>query len=53
VTDDRTIYNGLSKLPAASILKWSNGDLHVRNCWLLPNPDNKKLDCEDAVEMHQ
>jgi asparagine synthase (glutamine-hydrolysing) len=53
VTDDRTIYKGLSKLPAASILEWSrdgleNG-LEIRSYWTPPKASNEKLSFDDAV----
>jgi asparagine synthase (glutamine-hydrolysing) len=36
VTDDRTIYRSAAKLPAASILEWSNGTAQVRQYWQPP-----------------
>jgi len=49
VTDDRAIYGGVSKLPAASILEWSNGALHVRSYWSPAEPSNQRISFEDAV----
>lgn len=49
VTDDRTIYKDVCKLPAASILEWSNGGSHVRSYWSPPIPANKSLPFEDVV----
>jgi asparagine synthase (glutamine-hydrolysing) len=50
VTDDRTIYKEVSKLPAASILEWSDGSFHIRSYWSLPKPGNQKLPFEDMVK---
>lgn len=36
VTDARTIYREASKVPAASILEWSNGEMSVREYWSPP-----------------
>lgn len=49
VTDDRTIYKEASKLPAASILEWSNGRFQIRSYWSPPTAANKKLSFDDAV----
>ncbi len=49
VTDDRTIYKEVSKLPAASILEWSEGGFLIRSYWSLPQASSKKMIFEDAV----
>jgi asparagine synthase (glutamine-hydrolysing) len=49
VTDDRTIYQGVSKLPAASILEWSKAGLDIRTYWSPPRAGDNKLSFEDAV----
>jgi asparagine synthase (glutamine-hydrolysing) len=36
VTDDRSIYSGVRKLPAATILEWSAGKLQTREYWTPP-----------------
>lgn len=36
VTDDRTIYRGAYKVPAASIVEWSGGQLRTRQYWAPP-----------------
>ncbi len=36
VTDDRVIYRGAAKVPAASIVEWSAGKLQVREYWTPP-----------------
>ena len=38
VTDRRTIYRGLAKVPAASILRWHDGVLQTREYWTPPAP---------------
>jgi asparagine synthase (glutamine-hydrolysing) len=51
VTDDRSIFRGVSKLPAATILKWKNGSLSQRSYWSLPAPDEgARVTFEEAVE---
>jgi asparagine synthase (glutamine-hydrolysing) len=49
VTDERTIYKDVSKLPAASILEWCNGGFHIRSYWSLPHAGTRKLRFEDVV----
>ncbi len=49
VTDDRTIYKGVSKLPAASILEWSGGACHLRTYWSPAVPAQNNLAFEDVV----
>jgi asparagine synthase (glutamine-hydrolysing) len=36
VTDDRTIYRDVSKVPAATIIEWSNGRIATRQYWQPP-----------------
>jgi asparagine synthase (glutamine-hydrolysing) len=36
VTDDRAIYQGVSKVPAATIVEWSNGKVQRREYWATP-----------------
>jgi asparagine synthase (glutamine-hydrolysing) len=51
VTDDRSIYRGAHKVPAASIVEWSNGSLSAREYWSPPVVDQAcKLSFDDAVE---
>jgi asparagine synthase (glutamine-hydrolysing) len=56
VTDDRAIYQGVRKVPAATILEWSEGgDVHAREYWSPPTvndavDDAAKLSFEEAVE---
>lgn len=50
VTDSRAIYDGLSKLPAASILEWRDGHTSVRSYWQPPSvPSSQDISFEDAV----
>lgn len=49
VTDHRTIYQNVSKLPAASILEWSDGKFDIRSYWAPPKVSDQKLSFEDAV----
>jgi len=39
VTDDRVIYRGAAKVPAATIVEWSEGRLSTRVYWKPPIPD--------------
>jgi len=52
VTDDRAIYQNISKLPGASILEWSNGRAQVRCYWEPPEVDDEAThpSFEEAVE---
>ncbi len=36
ITDDRSIYKGVVKVPAATIVEWSEGRLRTREYWLPP-----------------
>lgn len=50
VTDGRSIYSSVSKVPAATILEWHAGFLTQRRYWnTAPEPDSK-LSFEEAVE---
>ena len=51
VTDDRTIFLGAQKLPAATILEWSDGRISQRRYWSLPHASAERaISFEDAVE---
>lgn len=51
VTDDRSIYRGVFKVPAASIVEWSDGVLRTREYWVPPDVDQDwKVTFEEAVE---
>jgi asparagine synthase (glutamine-hydrolysing) len=51
VTDSRAIYQGLQKLPAATILEWSGGETRQRQYWHPPQIDEaSRITFEEAVE---
>lgn len=50
VTEKRTIYQGVAKVPAASILEWSGGTIQLRQYWQPPQPGREKIGFDDAVE---
>ena len=51
VTDDRTIFQGIRKLPAAHIVQWHNGNIKEQRYWELPEPDERsRIGFEEAVE---
>lgn len=50
VTDERSIYEGVRKVPAATILEWSNGRAHARTYWTPPNITPSKISFHEAVE---
>jgi asparagine synthase (glutamine-hydrolysing) len=51
VTDERTIYQGAAKLPAASILEWQDGKVSQRSYWSLPDASqSSRISFEEAVE---
>lgn len=51
VTDDRAIYQNVAKLPAASILEWSNGHARVYEYWQPPEVnDSSSPSFDEAVE---
>ncbi|HEX8745677.1 MAG TPA: asparagine synthase (glutamine-hydrolyzing) [Pyrinomonadaceae bacterium] len=50
VTDERSIYEGITKVPAATILEWSNGRLTERQYWRPPHAVAGKVTFDEAVE---
>jgi asparagine synthase (glutamine-hydrolysing) len=51
VTEERAIYEGISKLPPATILEWRDGQAARRRYWTLPElPENARVRFEEAVE---
>ncbi len=50
VTDDRTIYRDVSKLPAATILEWHDGALTQRQYWQSTQAQERGPSLEEAVE---
>jgi len=50
VTDRRSIYDGVTKLPPATILEWRGGEIRERCYWAPPHADNDSaMTFEDAV----
>jgi asparagine synthase (glutamine-hydrolysing) len=50
VTEERTIYEGLLKVPAASILEWSEHATKIRQYWQPPAPSSVTISFNEAVE---
>ena len=50
ITESRTIYQGLFKLPAATILEWRDGQIRQREYWRPPSPGEAEPSFERAVE---
>lgn len=50
VTDARTIYREIRKLPAACILEWHQGDYRIREYWNLPPVSRLQISFQEAVE---
>lgn len=51
VTDKRSIYQGLSKLPPATIAEWHDGRIQQRQYWSVPSPEAwAKTTFDEAVE---
>ena len=51
VTDGRAIFQGASKLPAATILEWREGRISQRSYWSLPTADeSSRVTFQEAVE---
>lgn len=50
ITDARSIYCEVSKVPAASIVEWSGGEVRTREYWRLPEASTARVSFEEAVE---
>jgi len=51
VSDHRAVFGGIRKLPPASILEWSGGEVRQRQYWKLPQVDEaSSVTFEEAVE---
>jgi asparagine synthase (glutamine-hydrolysing) len=50
VTDQRSIYRGVQKVAAASIVEWSDGKLQTRPYWQPPKPATTQPSFAEAVE---
>lgn len=50
VTEQRTIYERVSRVPAASIFEWSKHKTEIRQYWQPPPPDSVRVSFAEAVE---
>jgi asparagine synthase (glutamine-hydrolysing) len=51
ITDERSIYKGVKKVPAATILEWSRGRISTREYWATPAVDESgSPSFDEAVE---
>ena len=50
LTDDRSIYQGVLKVPAATILQWHNGRVSQRSYWVPPAETDFRGSFDDAVD---
>lgn len=50
LTDDRSIYKNLKKVPAAGLLEWHGGNIRERKYWNLASKIKDQIDFNDAVE---
>src|SRR5271166_1716546 len=50
VTDDRSIYQGIVKVPAATILTWNDGRIATRDYWVPLSRTDFRGSFEDAVQ---
>ncbi len=51
VTDQRSIYRELKKVPPATIVEWHNGEISQRTYWTLPEIDEShRITFDEAVE---
>ncbi len=51
VTDDRSIYKGVHKVPAGGLIEWSNGTVKSSSYWQLPSVQTEsKIRFEEAVD---
>jgi asparagine synthase (glutamine-hydrolysing) len=50
VTEKRTIYENVSRVPAATILEWSEQTTKIRQYWQPPPPGSARVSFAEAVE---
>ena len=50
VTDDRSIYRGVNKVAAGTVVEWSRGKTQTREYWRPPVPSNIQPSFAEAVE---
>jgi asparagine synthase (glutamine-hydrolysing) len=53
VTDDRSIYEGVAKVPAATIVEWRGGSISSREYWSPGADGSTNISFEEAVEETQ
>jgi asparagine synthase (glutamine-hydrolysing) len=49
VTDDRSIYRGVNKVAAGTLVEWSNGRIQTREYWHPSTPANNQPSFDEAV----
>lgn len=50
VTEERSIYKSAQRVPAASILEWSEQGTKIRQYWQPPAPSSSAISFDEAVE---
>jgi len=50
LTDKSSIYEGVEKLPAATVLKWHDGEITQRKYWKLDETKDQKISFDEAVD---
>jgi asparagine synthase (glutamine-hydrolysing) len=50
ITDEFSICQNIKKLPPATVLEWSNGEIKLREYWQPPTAFNEKITFNEAVE---
>ena len=50
LTDERSIYENIEKVPAATLLEWKNGQIKQRKYWDLSEVKDEQISFEEAVE---
>src|SRR5215213_62230 len=50
VTDQRSIYHGVQRVAAASVVEWSEGKLKTHTYWRPPAPSTKQPTFQEALE---
>ena len=50
LTDETAIYEGIEKVPAATILKWKDGRFSTREYWDVPEDFDERISFEEAIK---
>lgn len=50
ITDEHSIYEGIEKLPAATLLEWRDGEIKQRKYWELSEVKDERISFDEAVE---